>query len=181
MIRSMGLDLSLTAPGLTILEKKSGGEINFIRAEQIPVPPATKMDYWQRVMEIAFHISGVVAAYPPHEVVIENYGQKSHGGVSSFIKQVGVGSLVRLDLYNSGIKWREVPPQSLKKFVTGNGSADKKGMIHGVQEQWGFVTKNHNVADSVGLAAIGLVIRGVMAARPHQLDVIEAIRTMDGY
>lgn len=45
-----------------------------------------------------------------------------------------------------------VPPTSLKKFVTGKGTASKDDMVKAVQTKWADDVKNNNIADAYGLA-----------------------------
>ncbi len=45
-----------------------------------------------------------------------------------------------------------LPPTSLKKFVTGKGTASKDAMVSAVQSQWDDSVKNNNIADAYGLA-----------------------------
>lgn len=179
MIKSLGLDLSLTAPGLVLLAKEQGSKtVETVIAEQIPVPAPGKMGRWDRVLVVGDHVAEVIEAHEPGVVVIEGYGQVRHGGVQSFVKCVEVGTLVRLVLHAKAMKWLEVPPQSLKKFVTGkgnlpSGAKGKRLMCEAVAANWGHETTNHNVADAFGLARIGLAYRGQVATTKHQLDVLD--------
>lgn len=45
-----------------------------------------------------------------------------------------------------------VPPTSLKKFVTGKGTASKDDMVSAVQSKWAKDITNNNIADAYGLA-----------------------------
>ena len=49
----------------------------------------------------------------------------------------------------------QVPPSTLKKYVTNNGRADKKDMLAAVRTEWGAdFGRNDNAADSFGLAML---------------------------
>lgn len=182
-MKALGLDLSLTAPGLVLLSRVAGQKVvETVIAEQIPVPKADKVGRWERVGVIGDHVASVIEAHHPGVVVIEGYGQVSHGGVQSFVKCVEVGTVVRLVLWGNNLKWLEVPPTSLKKFVcaTGKLQPGKKGkkqfMAH-VAERWGFETTNDNIADAYGLARFGLAKAGVVPVEPWQVDVIDKVQT----
>lgn len=181
-MKSLGLDLSATAPGLVLLDKPKGAKtFEVVIAEEIPVPKAADIERYARVNLIANRIADVCIEHKPELIVIEGYGQVSHGGVTSFIKVVEVGTLVRLWLYENGNKWTDVPPSSLKLFVTGKGKLPsglkgKKEMISGVEKQWGYVTKNHNIADAFGLAVIGLARAGALPVTPAQIDGLDRIQ-----
>ncbi len=45
-----------------------------------------------------------------------------------------------------------VQPTSLKKFVTGKGTASKDDMVAAVQSKWNKSITNNNIADAYGLA-----------------------------
>lgn len=180
-VRSLGLDLSATAPGLVLLEWIKGDPIiDLLEAQTIPIPK--NIDRYGRVSHIADVVMAVVKEYGPDEIVIEGYGQTSKQGVQSFIKLVEVGTEVRMRLVREGLNiWIEVPPVSLKKFVTGtgklpSGAKGKKEMIRAVERHWGFATTDHNIADALGLAAFGLARRGVLSVRPEQLDALDGVK-----
>lgn len=183
MILSLGLDLSLTAPGLVLLLKEKGvKDVIPVIAEQIPVPTSDKATHWQRVSGIGDHVASVIETHDPGIIVIEGYGQGGHKNVSAFVKQVDVGAIVRLILWGNDKQWQEVPPTSLKQFVTGKGklppgAKGKKEMIRHVSERWGFQTKNHNIADAYGLARWGLARAGAIPCTPEQSDVMDRVKS----
>lgn len=177
-MKCLGLDLSLTAPGLVVLAKEKGSKIvDTVVAEQIPVAKASEGNRWDRIVMIGDHVASIVDAHKPSVVVIEGYGQVSHGGVQSFVKQVEAGTIVRLVLWGNDLEWMEVPPTSLKAFTLFKGDprtglASKKAMCAAVKRRWGYETKNHNIADAFSLAAFGLAAKGIVPCLPAQWDTI---------
>lgn len=63
-----------------------------------------------------------------------------------------LGGVVRLALYESGISVIDVPPTTLKKFVTGRGNARKEEVVLEVYKRWGVSCTKHDEADAYGLA-----------------------------
>lgn len=166
---------------MVVLEHVQGSpDVNLLFGDKVTVPPASKMGRWDRINVIGDKVSELVELHEPSMVVIEGYGQGRHGGVQSFIKLVEVGSIVRLVLWGNGLDWIEVPPQSLKKFVTGrgqlpSGAKGKKVMVGAVQKNWGFSAPTHDVADAYGLARLGLALTGVVPCLPEQVDTLDKL------
>jgi len=88
-------------------------------------------------------------------VVIENYGFSFKGSGIPLVEQ---GAIIRLAIYRQGIPFIEVPPLTLKKFVSGNGGAKKKDMLLALRERWKFETNDDNIGDAYGLAMIGVTL-----------------------
>lgn len=177
MTASVGLDLSLTGTGLVGLSKVPGcKDVEELFSECLV--PDTGADRFAKVKGVADHILSRIRCLENPIITIEGYGQGAHKGVASFVKLVEVGTAVRMGLWELGLSWAEVPPQSLKKFVTGSGvKVDKKRMIHGCSEVWGFETDNHNIADAYGLARFGLARGGLVPCEPWQVDVMERVKS----
>ncbi len=88
-------------------------------------------------------------------VVIEDYAIVFRGAA---IALISMGAVIRYELYNNNIPFIDVPPKTLKKFVTGSGNASKKMMVDSVKSRWGMDVEDHNVADAYGLGKIGQVM-----------------------
>lgn len=52
---------------------------------------------------------------------------------------------------SKGVPYEGVPVQTIKKFATGKGNADKNLVIACVREKWGFEPKDDNEADALAL------------------------------
>jgi crossover junction endodeoxyribonuclease RuvC len=59
-----------------------------------------------------------------------------------------------MEMYRRGVRWTDVPPPVLKKWITGKGNADKKKMAQAVCEKWQFVSKSDDVVDAYALARL---------------------------
>ncbi len=87
-----------------------------------------------------------------HQVIIEEY---SHGSLSSSMDLVHeLGGVVKYSLRKVGHEPIEISPKSLKKFIAGNGNADKVKMLAAVQAS-GVPIMDDNMADAFGLARLG--------------------------
>lgn len=106
----LGLDLSLTAPGIAYADV----------AETLRIPNIkgiSRLGYWRDSLT---HVLRTVA---PSVVVLEGY---SFGSKGQGVVQIGeLGGLVRLLMADAGIPYVEVAPSKVKKYATGKGNARK--------------------------------------------------------
>ena len=94
--------------------------------------------------------------------------------------QYELGAIIRLALFDSGVNWVEVPPKSLKKFVTGNGNAKKDLMLLGVYKMWDFDTEDDNEADAYALAQFGAAMVGEPSVVPvKNFTAVETVLASD--
>ena len=54
----------------------------------------------------------------------------------------------------------EVPPTTLKKFISGKGNAGKAEIVSTLSSKFGMAFKTDNAADAYGLAQLGLASQG---------------------
>ena len=150
-IRVMGLDLS-TVTGLSIVDSDK----TVAHAEVVAFK---KLTGCERINAIAGRIMNAHDYYKPDFVSIEDYAVSRFGG--SAIVSIGIGSVVRFLLWQNEIPYLDVPPTSLKKFVTGKGNAKKENMILEVYKRYGYTSATNDIADAVGLGMFGLCAVGV--------------------
>lgn len=89
----------------------------------------------------------------PDLVVVEGY---AFGNKFSQVSMVSIGALIRDGLTTLSTPYIEVAPTSLKKFMVGSGNAKKDQMLLAVFKAWGLECANHDEADAVALAMVGL-------------------------
>ena len=150
-MRVIGLDPS-TFTGWVVLdytdagvERVAYGEWNFPKKKGI-----------QRVKAMADALYSVLDKFEPDIAMIEGYGYANAHTLATLVE---IGAVLRYTLHLYRIKYAEIPPKSLKKFVTGNGNANKDLMMEHVKDKWGFQGTD-NEADAYGLAMFAYAIIG---------------------
>ena len=102
----------------------------------------------------------------------------------AFTAQLGhmageLGGMVKMTLsdcfprHEMGKRPLQVPPTSLKKFVTGRGNAKKQEMLLEVYKRWGVELRDDNAADAFGLAKIA----SGLAETKAQAEVIDKVES----
>jgi crossover junction endodeoxyribonuclease RuvC len=103
---------------------------------------------------------------------IEGYGFSNK---HTLVTLVEIGTVIRYFLQQEGYPYREIPPTSLKKFVTGKGNAKKDHMMLEVYKRWGFTPETDNIADAVGLAHFAAALKNDLA-EPLPKAHMEAVK-----
>lgn len=137
----IGLDLSLTETGVAAITDDG------LTAEVVKPPKGRngvyRLEYLEKRIMRAVEQHGDVTG-----LAVEGYSMNSKGRVFDIAE---LGGIMKLAIRKAKIPAVIVPPKTLKKYVTGNGNADKKIMISVVSKHW-YKTTNDNEADAVGLA-----------------------------
>lgn len=160
-MRFVGIDPSTTT-GLVILDKH--GEL--INAEVITAEGTDPGRMVDIVEQIRSHLE------PGDVIAIEGFSYGSKGaGVDV---QYGIGWGIRMDLYNDGANYTDVPPTSLKKFATGKGTASKDNLAVPIYKHWGFEHSSNDVRDAYVLAQIARAIHGAYRGRYDGLTTYQS-------
>lgn len=144
--RVVGLDLSLTATGVS-----DGEKCWLIRSKGTKT--ATLDDRRKRLTRLADEVDE--SCFGVDLVVVEgpSFGQARQGGQHD---RAGLWWLV-IHLVGSGRDVVEVPPASLKTYATGKGNASKDEVLAAVVRRYPDVdVADNNTADALVLAAMGL-------------------------
>ena len=88
----------------------------------------------------------------PGDAFVEGY---SFGARNEREKLGEWGGVLRVALLELGWDIVEVPPSTLKKFVTGKGHTEKDGMRMEVLKRWGYESTDNNDCDAYALLRIG--------------------------
>jgi crossover junction endodeoxyribonuclease RuvC len=147
---ALGIDLSLTGTGLVAVE---GNELHFSECYK----PKAKTGP-ERLIEIQRKVSENIVGYDPDIICLEGY---SFGSKGRGVFQTGeLGGVIRVLLYEMGIKWLEIPPSQVKKFAAGMGNCGKDIVLQQVYKRWGMEFKTSDEADAFVLAKIGTILLG---------------------
>jgi Holliday junction resolvasome RuvABC endonuclease subunit len=138
-----GLDMSLTNPGICILD---GNLVKFYffpcRKKHIDYENSNgkysckALGYYQefssreqRYSRIVNDIMDVFDGYKDRDlkIAIENYAFGAKGRAQSGLYELG--GAVRMSLYTRKLQFTEIPPTTVKKYATGNGTANKVEMV----------------------------------------------------
>lgn len=176
-MRYVGIDPS-TKTGFVALDKQG----NTLRAKELTgVGNADPKRMITLIDEIVSHIQ------KDDFIVIEGFGYASQQA----IQNGGLGWGIRMALARRGIKYTEVAPNALKKFVGVTGwttEDDKKrrltakekkpAVMNAVNEHFGFTSSSDNVVDAYVLARVCRALNSPHAIqlRDYQFEVLQAIK-----
>lgn len=153
----VGLDLSLTGTGLTVLEYEAKESIygskhepilKLYKSKLVETKPTTLME--QRYLIIWNEISFIEKIRYCGGIYIEGLSYASTG--SKFAELAGLHYFIRTKLIESNQNFDIIPPTTLKKYVTGKGNSNKNIMIKEIYKKWNVDFNDDNLADSYALA-----------------------------
>ncbi|CAM3879049.1 hypothetical protein COLU111180_12175 [Cohnella lubricantis] len=178
MVRYVGIDPS-TKTGFVALDEAG----NVLRAKELT--GVGNKD----PKRMASLIGEVMQFVQPDDVIcIEGFGFASQQA----IQLGGIGWGIRIALWRRGLKYTEVAPDQVKKFVGVSSWTGEKGskrrlsdkekkavVMAAVRERFAFFHPNHNVNDAYIMAQIarGLTPDIEMQITREQLEVLQAIRS----
>ncbi len=176
-----GIDPSLTGTGVCVL---MDGEKPFLRT--IVTTSTSHKNIYDRIEYILISIEKILFCeydFRPTDVIcIElpfvNPDPKRMNGQQNLLV---LSYLIREALYRRPMRWLDVPPTTLKKFVCGKGNVKKEVIMMEVLDRWKIKTQDDNQADACGLAHMAKAVDAVRgngdrtAWRNYQL---EAVRDM---
>ncbi|GHB52714.1 hypothetical protein GCM10010331_45440 [Streptomyces xanthochromogenes] len=174
----IGIDQSYTGFGFAVYSHPSG--IYQTRTGRWEAKNfRSQSDRLARVFrDVQSMLSSVYCAYGGiSAVAIEGY---SHG--SRFQREAlgELGGVVKLAITEiAGVRsWRHpiiVPPPTLKKFVTGKGTANKKEMIDAVARRYGAIFYDDNLADAYALARVACTLQTGRGST-SELDTVKNLK-----
>lgn len=146
--RFLGMDLSLSSPGFSVIELRDGIPL-LVHVSHRKTNP--KQSHGGRLEDIRAELSTIYAKYKPFDAIIREKGFSHHAATTQAIfKVVGV-----TEWYLRGHKIEEISPTTVKKTLTGDGKASKDDVAQAVKRYVGdvdFVTDDESDATAVILA-----------------------------
>lgn len=159
----MGLDVA-THMGVAVW---SEGVI--VHREVIYHPPEVKgaqnhPSRFVRYSKYAAAVEDLLTQWAVGSVFIEGYGYANAHTLATLVE---LGTTVRQVLHESEARWQEVPPPTLKKFITGRGNAKKDEILLAVYKRFGIECQQHDEADAIALAYFGAARLGHPVSLPE--------------
>jgi crossover junction endodeoxyribonuclease RuvC len=135
-----------------------------------------------RLNLLAKQLNKIMSKYSPKEIFIEGYSFMSKG--RSIFNLGELGGVFRLILAKKWGGYYEIPPTSLKKFVTGKGNAKKQIMLEQTYRKYGLgseTLKDDNQVDAYGLARFGSAFvkwdQGNTNFAKYEIEALKGLKT----
>jgi len=172
-MKILGLDLSLTGSGVVLLNEDNIELELLIKSK----PPEEKnnLSEIERISKIKDKIISVIKEHKPDLVSIEGMAFMVRNATS--LTQLSfLNYSIREYLWKNNIKFLIVSPKSLKKFITGNGNADKEEMMMTLFSKYHIVTTDDNISDACALGIVGRTLLNKSAVNDKEKEVIETLK-----
>lgn len=167
-MRFAGIDPSTSGTGLVILDHE-GNVIEAVSLKAIKNNDDDPKRFRDLANRIRKHLNPST-----DRVLIEGFSYGSKGqGVSVMY---GVGWLIRDMLNEHGFKWLEIPPTTLKKFISGKGNAAKPALVKPSKDKWEFESESNDIIDANGLARIGFSMYNHDGLLKYEQEVLRGIK-----
>lgn len=165
----VGIDPSLTSPGLAILESDGSLRGTFSLATKTLRGGARLEAIYKWALGL---LPDCTSGAETGRAVIEGYAIKANNRPFDLGE---AGGVLRLALTIRGIPYEVAPPATVKKFITGNGQATKEQVAAAIKRNWGFSFVQEDEADAYGMAQLARSLLTGQARHPFQLEVVAKI------
>lgn len=168
----LGIDPSLTATGLVVFD----GE-KIVKQELL----SSKLKGISRVIDLEQKFIKFMTENKVSLVCIEGYAYGMTDG--SMLASLGeLGGALRMYMEKAGVRYLNVSPGTLKKFVTGKGNSKKQLMLMFTLQRWGIPFTDDNLCDAYGLSRIAHTVlqheAGEKVTKEHTI-VVKGIKSYD--
>jgi crossover junction endodeoxyribonuclease RuvC len=168
----LGVDISMTATGVVVFDNKGWHDSAVIctkprgstfekRLDRAQDAAGGIMDFAHRLLDMII-VEGYSYGSGARKRSSAENEKNVQGSVGQAHSSAEFGGLVRAELFmNYGpLPFVEVPPATLKKFVTGKGNAPKDLMRVEAYKRWGVEFKTNDEVDAYSLARMGACLLG---------------------
>ena len=164
----VGVDQALRKIGVSIIR---GDSVELLR---LIVPPKELRDA-VRLQFLEDALAHALEPFPHADgVAMEGQSYGSEGRIDQLGQIGGIVKLFLLKRY--GVSPLVVPPSTLKKFVTGNGQADKSMMMRATKVYWDLEVTQDDLCDAHGLARLAQEFYAPSSGHRHQVEAVESLR-----
>lgn len=121
----------------------------------------TRLYYFMNMQMDGIQASGSIIRMIPQYIILESFFTGNMRGTTVIPELRGV---IKLAAYQRNIEVIEIAPQTVKKYVTGKGNADKDMVRRNINERYNMSTSSEDEADSIasGLAGLDYIRRNMM-------------------
>jgi len=150
----LGIDQSARATGICVL----CSETRAVKRLELVAPPKTTAGAELASPHLAVldgRLRALLAEYAPQAVVMEGY---AYNAANKKFMLGEVGGVVKLAVLTFNTTLYVAAPKQVKKFISGNASADKEQVMRAVLGNYGVDIGDDNLADAFTLAAIAAEI-----------------------
>ena len=144
----VGIDHSMTGTGVVVLDQDG-----CIIEQKLIKTSSNDIDE-KRMTHIMDELSFIPNIIRLKRVYIEGPSFASKG--QAVLQMGALHYLIRIFLYRKKVKYKVVPPNTLKKFITGKGHAKKEHMLLNIYKKFGIEFEDNNIADAFSLAKMAL-------------------------
>jgi Holliday junction resolvasome RuvABC endonuclease subunit len=168
----LGIDQSLTSAGFAVLEEGSSKPVYLTNV------PTGKLRAAARLAHIRDEFDFILKKYSGfgiRQAAMEGYAYSKVNSGKVF--ELGeIGGVLKLALHDRSVPLIIATPNQLKKFVTGEQSADKEDVQKFIKTKWKEEIKQDDMSDAYGLAQVARVYTTNESTFRHELEVVKAIR-----
>ena len=176
MIRSrcvVGIDPSLTGFAMVAMYQDGTTVEKEIKTKAVK----TLSDRMTRLRTLAREAESFVKEHIPELCLIEGYAFGAKG--RAIISLGELGGVVRHFVVGLADNTVEVPPSTVKRFLTGKGNANKLDVVQKLGRRFDREFKTDNIADAFGLALLGSVVLDFRSPNTNfERDAVSLVKTM---
>lgn len=165
-IITLGLDLSLTSSGVTVIKDRVIIYTETVKSSRCGDLP---IDELSRLLSIVKSIENLTIEYKPALAVIEGLAFAARN-TTALVQLSGLNYLTRTMLFNLGVPFAICATTSLKKFLTQKGNSPKDHIALEIYKRYGLTILQNDKADSFGLAALGQAVLGKPIKKPTKIE-----------